>query len=93
MADPEYNVDLLPAELNMSRSQMFRKIGALTGGGPSELLRIMRLKKAAELILSGKQNITEIMYEVGFQTPSYFARSFREYFGMNPSEYKRSVVN
>ncbi len=84
MGDPKYNVDRLPGELNMSRSQMFKKINALTGGGPKELLRIMRLKKAAELILAGKQNITQIMYEVGFQTPSYFARSFREYFGVNP---------
>ncbi|KPL21251.1 MAG: hypothetical protein AMS23_09590, partial [Bacteroides sp. SM1_62] len=93
MGNPEYNVDNLYGELNMSRAQMFKKISALTGCGPGELLRIMRLKKAAELILAGKQNIAQIMYEVGFQTPSYFARSFREYFGVNPSAYKKSVVN
>lgn len=92
MGNMDYNVDRLPGELNMSRSQMFKKIDALTGSGPGELLRIMRLKKAAEHILTGKQNITQIMYEVGFQSPSYFARSFREYFGVNPSGYKKSVV-
>ena len=72
---------------------MFRKIGALTGGGPIELLQTIRLKKAAELILTGKQNITQIMYEVGFQTPSHFARLFREYFGVNPSGYKESLIS
>ena len=91
MGDPQYNVNRLPDELNMSRSQMFRKIGALTGIGPGELLRIIRLKRAAELILTSKMNITQIMYEVGFQTPAYFARSFRAYFGVNPSGYKSSV--
>ena len=91
MGDPQYNVDRLPGKLNMSRSQMFKKINALTGSGPKELLRIMRLKKAAELILTGRQNITQIMYEVGFQNPSHFAQSFREYFGVNPSQYKKSL--
>ncbi len=92
IGNPQFKVDSLPGDLNMSRTQMFRKITALTGGGPKDLLRIMRLKKAAELILTGKMNITQVMYEVGFQTPSYFASSFREYFGVNPTEYKKSLA-
>jgi AraC-like DNA-binding protein len=90
IGNSEYHVEKIGEELHMSRAQVFRKIGALTGSSPGDLLRVMRLKKAAGLLLTGDLNITQVMYEVGYQTPAYFARRFREYYGMNPSEYQRS---
>jgi len=90
IANSEYNVENMGVELHMSRAQVFRKIGALTGSSPGDLLRVMRMKKAAALLLTGNLNIAQVMYEVGYQTPAYFARRFREYYGMNPSEYQRS---
>ena len=89
ISNSEYKVENIGEELHMSRAQVFRKIGALTGNSPGDLLRVMRLKKAAELLLTGNLNIAQVMFEVGYQTPAYFARKFREYYGVNPSEYQR----
>jgi AraC-like DNA-binding protein len=75
----------------MSRAQFFRKVNALTGVSPNELLKSYRIKKAAALIRSGNYNITRIMYEVGFLSSSHFASSFKKAFGMNPSEYRDGV--
>jgi AraC-like DNA-binding protein len=88
----DFSVDRLGAELHMSRAQFFRKIHALTGQTPNELLRLFRIKKAASMIASGENNITGIMYEVGFRSTSHFARSFRNYYGKNPSEYRDSIT-
>ena len=89
-SDFDFSVDELGKELHMSRAQFFRKVNALTGTTPNELLRLYRIKKAASLIESGQNNITAIMYEVGFQSTSHFAKSFRKYYGKNPSEYRDS---
>ncbi|MEN8230982.1 MAG: helix-turn-helix transcriptional regulator, partial [Bacteroidota bacterium] len=78
-------------EMLMSRAQFYRKVNALTGTTPNELLRLFRIKKAASLIEAGDLNITAIMYEVGFRSTSHFAESFRKYYGKNPSEYRDSL--
>ncbi|MBE0653322.1 MAG: helix-turn-helix transcriptional regulator [Bacteroidales bacterium] len=85
--DPDFTIVLLGKELKMSRSQLFRKIHSITGTTPNELLRLVRMKHAARLLRSGAMNITQVMYEVGMQSPSYFASSFRKYFGVNPKEF------
>jgi AraC-like DNA-binding protein len=74
-------------EIGMSRTQLYRKIHAVSGQSVKEFIRIIRLKKAAELILMKENNITEIAYAVGFNSLSYFTTSFTEYFGMNPTKY------
>jgi len=89
--NPEFNVDRLPAELNMSRSQMFRKIRALTGHGPGDLLRMLRLKKASELLLKDDLNIAQITFEVGMQSPAYFSKMFKAYYRMKPSDYRKAL--
>ena len=71
----------------MSRTQLYRKIQAISGQSVKEFIRIIRLKKAAELLLLKDKNITEIAYTVGFNSLSYFTMSFTEYFGMNPTKY------
>jgi signal transduction histidine kinase/DNA-binding response OmpR family regulator len=89
--DYDFSVNELGRELNLSRAQFFRKVHALTGNTPNELLRLFRIKKAATMIESGMDNITRIMYEVGFQSTSHFAKSFRKYYGKNPSEYRDTL--
>jgi AraC-like DNA-binding protein len=91
-SDYDFSVDEMGRELHMSRTQFFRKVHALTGTTPNELLRLYRIKKAASLIESGHDNITAVMFEVGFQSTSHFAKSFRKYYGKNPSEYRDSIA-
>jgi AraC-like DNA-binding protein len=71
----------------MSRSLLFKKISSLTGESPIELIRRVRLEKAAKLIESNGGNISEIALEVGFSNPSYFSECFRKQFGIAPSQY------
>jgi DNA-binding response OmpR family regulator len=87
--EAEFNIDKMCGELNLSRTQLFNKVNSLTGFTPMDLLRTIRLKQAAILFNSGHKNVTQVMYQVGFNNPSYFARSFKELHKVNPSEYIR----
>lgn len=87
--DPSLSVETLADRLNISRTQLYRKTEVLTGYKPAELLRIIRLKKAAALFQSGYDNVAQVMYQVGFNNQSNFARIFRKEYNMNPSEYIR----
>lgn len=87
MADSELSVEELGSKMGMSRVQLYRKIKALTNYSPVELLRIARLKKAASLLASSEKTISEITYEVGFTSPSYFTKCYKEYFGESPTEF------
>jgi signal transduction histidine kinase/AraC-like DNA-binding protein len=88
MGDCDFDVNNFYPEMNMSRMQLFRKLKALVNQTPSELIRNMRLKRAAQLMKQNFGNIAEITYEVGFNNLSYFAKCFKEKFGVLPSEYK-----
>ena len=92
MSDQDFSVEQLGSDLAMSRMQLFRKIKALTDQSPSEYIRTIRLKRAAQLIKSNYGNLAEITYEVGFNHPSYFAKCFRELYGVAPSEYNKDQV-
>jgi signal transduction histidine kinase/ligand-binding sensor domain-containing protein/DNA-binding response OmpR family regulator len=87
LSNEQFSVDHLAAEMGMSRSQLHRKINALTGKPATHFIRAVRLERAAELLRSGNGNITEIAYEVGFGSQSYFTRCFTEHFGCSPSEF------
>jgi AraC-like DNA-binding protein len=84
--DSEYSVNELSADLAVSRSQLHRKLSALTGFSTTNFIRMVRLEKAKDLLLNGDGNITEIAYKCGFSSQSYFTRSFTEYFGKSPSQ-------
>jgi len=71
----------------LSHSQTYRKIKALTGQTVPELIKSIRLKMAIKLMETGKYNISEIGFKVGFTSPAYFTRCFREQYGKPPSEY------
>ena len=81
-------MDDLGDELGMSRVQLYRKVKALTGTSPVELLREMRLERAHKLITTTTKSIAEIAFEVGFNTPSYFSNCFKKQYGVYPSEMR-----
>ncbi|MCX7986454.1 MAG: response regulator [Bacteroidales bacterium] len=87
IADPSLSVEDLSHHIGISTTHLYRKIKALTGLSTNDLIRKIRLKKAAMLLLQGQGNVSQVMYEVGFNNSSYFARRFQEEFGMTPSEY------
>ena len=87
LADSELSVEELGSKMGLGRVQLYRKIKALTNYSPNELLRIARLKKAASLLASSEKTISEITYEVGFTSPSYFTKCYKEYFGESPTDF------
>ena len=91
MGDSELNVEDLGKEMGLSRVQLYRKIKSLTNFAPNGLLRMARLKKAASLLASSDMTIAEVGYEVGFTSPSYLTKCYKEQFGESPTEFlKRS---
>ena len=86
MGDSEYSVERLGADVGLSRVQLYRKVKALTGQTPVELLRKARLEKAKLLLLKTERSVAEIAYEVGFTSPSYFNKCFKDEFGKSPGE-------
>lgn len=87
MGDSGLSVEILGNELGLGRVQLYRKTKSLTGYSPNELLRIARLKKASALLASSEKTIAEITYEVGFSSPSYFTRCYKDYFGESPTDF------
>jgi len=90
--DPDFGLPSLGRELGMTRSQLFRKIRSITNTSPNELVRMVRMKHAARMLRSRDMNITQVMYEVGMKNPSHFAKSFKKYYRLNPSEYIRHIA-
>jgi AraC-like DNA-binding protein len=92
MSNEEFSVEELGSMVAMSRSNLFRKLKAITGQTPIEFIYYIRLHHAMELLLERKMNMSEIAYEVGFKNPSSFTKSFRKQFGKSPSEYLNNVL-
>jgi YesN/AraC family two-component response regulator len=85
--ESDLSIESTAEELGLSRGHLHKKMKALTGVSPSEYIRNIRLKKAADLLRLRKYTIEEITYEVGFSSPSYFSRSFNHYYGTSPSKF------
>ena len=86
LADENFSIDTLAEQMNMSRSNFYRKIKALSGMSPNDYLKTLRMNKAAELIVSGTR-ISEVAAQVGFTSSSYFAKCFKAQYGVLPKEY------
>lgn len=85
--DNSLSVETLGEQIGLSRVQLYRKVKALTNYSPVELLRIMRLRRADDLLKSqSEMTVSEICYKVGFSSPSYFAKCYKDYFGHLPSD-------
>ena len=87
LSDEQLSVESLAEEIALSRSQLLRKVTALTGVSVNELIRTFRLQKAAQLLEQNWGSVTQVAYEVGISNLSYFSKVFKEQYGMMPSEY------
>lgn len=88
--DIEFSVEALSTALGLSRGHLYKKLVAITGKGPIEFIRTIRLKRGRQLLEKSQMQIAEIAYEVGFNSPKRFAKYFKEEFGFLPSEYLRN---
>jgi signal transduction histidine kinase/DNA-binding response OmpR family regulator len=87
LSDASFSVEKLAEQMSLSRTQLFRKLKALMNVSPNQLINDIRLQRASELILSKADTISQICYRVGFNEPSYFARRFRQKYGVTPGEF------
>ncbi|MEM7186068.1 MAG: response regulator [Bacteroidota bacterium] len=87
LTDPEFTAQEFGKEMGVSRMQLHRKLKALTGQSTTEFIRTQRLKLASSLLRENKISISEVGYTVGFNDPSYFAKSFKKVYGVSPTEY------
>ena len=85
----DLSVDDLAADMNLSRVQLYRKVKAVTGSSPVELLRTARLNRAYQLLLTTDKSVSEVAYAVGFTAPSYFTKCFKEEYGMVPGDVRK----
>ena len=90
MDNPEYSVEKLSADVGMERTVLYRKLNAIAGQTPSDFIRSIRLKHAAQLLNKGYQ-VGEVADMVGFNTPKYFTKYFKQAFGVTPSQYKANL--
>ena len=86
LSNSDITVDDLAEAMNLSRVQLYRKVKAISGSSPNELLRTARLNRAYQLLLTTDKNISEVAYDVGFTAPSYFTKCFKDEFGVSPSD-------
>ena len=94
MKNSTYSIDDLSRDMYMSRTSLYRKVNTITGLSPTDFVRNIRLKKAAELLIKHPElTVVEVAYEVGFNTPSYFTKAFKNLFGVLPSQYKAMREN
>lgn len=89
LEETEYDLEQLATEMNMSKSTLYRKIKSMTGLTPLDFVRNIKMKRACMMLLSCTQNISEIAYAVGFSTPKYFTKCFKDEFGITPTEYQQ----
>ena len=87
MSNDRLSVEELSREMAMSRVSLYKKLLTLTGKTPLEFIRSVKMKRAAQLLASGEMTIAMVSYEVGFNSPTYFTRTFKEEFKLLPSEY------
>ncbi len=92
MSEDNFSVEELSSQLGMSRVYLYKKLLAITGKTPVEFIRIIRLKRGAQLLRESQMNVAEVAYEVGFNSPRYFSKYFKQEFGKLPSEYAKEFT-
>lgn len=89
LGNSHFSVDEFASLMNVGRTVFYKKVKGVTGYSPNEYLRIMRMKKAAELLLAGNLTVSEVSYKVGIDDPFYFSKCFKAQFGVAPSVYQK----
>ena len=92
MGNQDLNVDMIASQMGLERSQFYRKIKSLTNYAPVELIRRLRLQRGHELLISTEKTISEIAYEIGFSTPAYFTKCYRDAYGETPSQARNKLT-
>ena len=90
LGDSDFGLEQLLTEMNMSKSTLYRQLKSETDMTPSDLIRSVRMKRACEMLISHKKTVSEVAYAIGFSTPKYFTRCFKDVYGMTPTDYIRS---
>ncbi|MFT6809274.1 MAG: signal transduction histidine kinase/ligand-binding sensor domain-containing protein [Saprospiraceae bacterium] len=90
MKNPEFGIEFLSKEVQMTRGHLYRKIKALTNMTATGFVRSIRLQTAANLLKNTLMNINEVCYEIGFQDPNYYRKCFKNRYGVSPSEYRKN---
>ena len=88
LEESELGVEELASEMNLSRVQLYRKVKAITGASPVELLRTARLKRGYQMLMTTDMSISEVAYKVGFTAPSYFTKCFKDEYGILPGDVR-----
>jgi signal transduction histidine kinase/ligand-binding sensor domain-containing protein/DNA-binding response OmpR family regulator len=91
ISNEDFSPELLADAINLSRSQLYKKMKGLTGLSVSIFIRNIRLRKAAQILMQGNRTISEVAYSVGFSDPGYFTKCFKEMYSKSPSEYLQQV--
>ena len=89
LSDPDFSIDDFASMMGLGRTVFYRKVKGVTGYSPNEYIRIMRMKKAVELLSEGKYTVSEVAYQIGMNDPFYFSKCFKAQFGVPPSSYLR----
>jgi signal transduction histidine kinase/DNA-binding response OmpR family regulator len=92
ISDAEFSVEALGVDLGLTRGHLYKKIMIITGKSPSEFIRTIRLKRGRQLLEKSQLQISEIAYEVGFNSPKRFSKYFRDEFGLSPTEYLKGYL-
>ena len=87
LSDPNFTIDSLTEMMHMGRTKLYGKVKELTGETPNKYIMRQRMMKAAELLLTGDYNVTDVCYKVGLEDISYFNKCFKSYYGVSPSKY------
>lgn len=92
LSNENFGVKELAEEMRMNRSSIHRRLKLITKKSVSEFIREIKLQKAKELLEVGSDNVSEVAYNVGFSSPSYFSKCFHDYYGYSPGEVKRNLI-
>ncbi|WP_423126931.1 hybrid sensor histidine kinase/response regulator [Gaoshiqia sp. Z1-71] len=93
ISEPEFSVEELGMAVGLSRGHLYKKLMSITGKGPAEFIRTIRLKRGRQLLEKSQLHVAEIAYEVGFNSPKRFTINFKSEFGISPSDYLRGLAN
>ena len=91
MGDAEFKLDTYAPALGLGRTTFYSKLKSIVGCSPNEYVRLLRMKRAAELLITSDINISEAGYQVGINDPFYFSKCFKAQVGMTPTEYKEKI--
>ena len=92
IGNPDFSVsDIITSFSDTGRTTFYKKLNRIIGQAPNAYLRARRMKRAADLLASGDMNISEVAYAIGMNDPLYFSKCFRAYYGMSPTQYRKSL--